>query len=350
MSEPIHVRVRKFLQEFFNDEELTTFSFDYFPQVYNNFTNGMTKNQKIIMLVEFSFKSNRFDELLRALERERSSAFMKNFSENKNSNNLQDLYASTAEETRTGSNKERLNSFIHPITGKEMVRVSKGEFLYGDFKETIYLEEFWIDKTPVTNAEFKLFLDENPDHHVPSAWYGSLGKLIGQSGYEWDDSLRMFPAGKANHPVVLVDWYSAKAYAEWSSGDLPTELQWEKAARGTDGRKYPWGDEWLENNCYTPVFFNVTTSVGRFSPQGDSPYGCVDMVGNVLEWTRSEIRRITKRRVTRGGFLGNIAKLARISARDGAIPSFRHNSLGFRTVVNHPLIYSHSGLDLSDLK
>lgn len=91
MSEPIHVRVRKFLQEFFNDEELTTFSFDYFPQVYNNFTNGMTKNQKIIMLVEFSFKSNRFDELLRALERERSSAFMKNFSENKNSNNLQDL-------------------------------------------------------------------------------------------------------------------------------------------------------------------------------------------------------------------------------------------------------------------
>ncbi|MCP4421092.1 MAG: toll/interleukin-1 receptor domain-containing protein, partial [Chloroflexi bacterium] len=81
MSEPIHVRARKFLQLFFNDEELTTFCFDYFPQVYNDFTQGMAKNQKVLMLVSYSQRLERFDELLAALERERPKGYRDHFAE-----------------------------------------------------------------------------------------------------------------------------------------------------------------------------------------------------------------------------------------------------------------------------
>jgi hypothetical protein len=116
--------------------------------------------------------------------------------------------------------------------GKEMVRVPAGKFLYGNEKEERELPEFWIDKTPVTNAEYKRFLDANPEHPVPFdddvSGYGKLFK------FNWDRKSRSFAQDKADHPVVLVSWHDAVAYAKWAGKRLPTEQEWEKASRGTD--------------------------------------------------------------------------------------------------------------------
>jgi len=147
---------------------------------------------------------------------------------------------------------------------KAMVNIPAGEFLYGEDQEKKDLGEFYIDLTPVTNAEYKLFIDAT-GHDQPSHWRGGN-----------------YPEGKADHPVVEVNWFSATAYAEWAGKRLPTNEEWEKAARGTDGRTWPWGNEWSIDNAN--VFSGDTTPVGKYSPQGDSPYGCQDMAGNVWEW------------------------------------------------------------------
>jgi len=145
-----------------------------------------------------------------------------------------------------------------------MVKIPAGEFLCGEDQEKQETGEFYIDLTPVTNAEYKLFVDATGHAH-PQHW---------RSG--------TYPEGKADHPVVEVNWFSATAYAEWVGKRLPTNEEWEKAARGTDGRTWPWGNEWSIDNAN--VFSGDTTPIGKYSPQGDSPYGCQDMAGNVWEW------------------------------------------------------------------
>jgi len=147
---------------------------------------------------------------------------------------------------------------------KAMVKIPAGEFLFGEEQEKKETDEFFIDLTPVTNAEYKLFVDAT-GHKEPQHWRGGT-----------------FPEGKADHPVVEVNWHSATAYAEWAGKRLPTSEEWEKAARGTDGRTWPWGNEWSIENAN--VFSGDTTPIGKYSPQGDSSYGCQDMAGNVWEW------------------------------------------------------------------
>jgi hypothetical protein len=218
------------------------------------------------------------------------------------------------------------NRIIWRKDGKEMVRVPAGRFLYDWMKEERELREFWIDRTPVTHAEYKRFLDANPKRSVPFRDIGSARP------YNWDRKSRSFPQGKADHPVVLVTWHDAAAYAEWAGKRLPTEEEWEKAARGTDGRKYPWGD-WVEGRCNTSeADVESTTAVGQYSPDGDSPYGCVDMAGNVWEWTASEHEDYHGSRVLRGGsWLGNRER-ARCSYRGGFNPDDSGGSIGFRCV------------------
>lgn len=152
--------------------------------------------------------------------------------------------------------------------GKEMVQVPAGDFLCGPELEKIYVPEYWIDKTPVTNAEYARFVSDtnyDPPHH----WQGPA-----------------YPSQIANHPVVYVSWYDAHAYASWAGKQLPTEHAWEKAARGCDGQEYTWGAQPpTVELCNFAGKVGTTTSVARYSPQGDSPYGCVDMAGNVWEWT-----------------------------------------------------------------
>jgi formylglycine-generating enzyme required for sulfatase activity len=183
---------------------------------------------------------------------------------------------------RRGDQEPRGDTTVWERDGKEMVRIPAGEFLYGDEKAKRELPEFWMDKTPVTNAEYAHFVSDT-DRKAPRHWKGKM------------------PAEKvADDPVVDVSWHDAVAYAEWAGKRLPTEEEWEKAARGTDGRKYPWGDEEpTPERCNFGENEGGTTPVGKYSPQGDSPYRCVDMAGNVWEWTSSDYDAGNK--VLRGG-------------------------------------------------
>jgi formylglycine-generating enzyme required for sulfatase activity len=194
-----------------------------------------------------------------------------------------------------------------------MVRVPAGKFLYGEEKREKELSEFWIDKTPVTNAEYARFVAAT-GHRTPQHWKGKTP-----------------PEDIAGHPVIYVSWLNAVAYAKWAGKRLPTEEEWEKAARGTDGREYPWG-EWAEGRCNSAeAGVGGTTPVGQYSPDGDSPYGCVDMAGNVGEWTAPGEGSL---RVLRGGSFSDDRVSVRCASRDRGFPSDDWLHDGFRVVVS----------------
>ena len=129
------------------------------------------------------------------------------------------------------------------------------------------LPAYLIGLHPVTNAQYKRFVDATR-HGAPADWRN--GRI---------------PPGPGNHPVVYVSWKDAKAYCDWAGLRLPSELEWEKAARGTDGRIYPWGNEWDKTRCVNGENQrnDGTAPVGSY-PSGRSPYGLQDMAGNVWEW------------------------------------------------------------------
>ena len=216
---------------------------------------------------------------------------------------------------------------IHEKTEIEFVRVPAGPFLYGDDKKRLELPEFRIGRYLVTNAQYKRFLDANPAYSVPfrdADW---------ANPYNWDKKTRTYPADKANHPVVLVSWNDAKAFCDWAGLRLPTEQEWEKAARGDkDGRVYPWGDDWVDGRCNTSeAGVRGTTQVGQYSPQSDSPYGCADMAGNVWEWTASSHEK--GGRVLRGGSWDLNRRNARVSLRYYYAPVYADGNIGFRPVA-----------------
>jgi formylglycine-generating enzyme required for sulfatase activity len=189
------------------------------------------------------------------------------------------------------------DSLEHPRDRSPMVLVPAGPFLMGLpsrdlFAEThekpqrqITLSAFWIDVYPVTNARFDLFFTaggyDDPQWWSLDGWAWKTRRRIrrpalwGQAG--WDGG---------NQPVAGVSWYEADAYARFVGRRLPSDAEWEKAARGTDGRRYPWGDDWP-----TADRVNFNLAVGRTTPVGlyaesVSPFGCHDMAGNVNNWTR----------------------------------------------------------------
>ena len=132
------------------------------------------------------------------------------------------------------------------------------------------LDEYYIARTPITNAQYRRFI-EATGHGAPSYW---------------DDKRFNQP----NQPVVGVSWYDAMAYCKWAGLRLPTEREWEKAARGTDGRSWPWGnDPPNEKRCNFNKNVGATTDVGSY-PDGASPYGCLDMAGNAWEWCATKWR------------------------------------------------------------
>jgi formylglycine-generating enzyme required for sulfatase activity len=191
-----------------------------------------------------------------------------------------------------------------------LVTIPAGEFLMGDEKRDVYVDAFRVDKYPVTNVQYQRFVaaaGHNPPDH-------------------WEDGA--FPADRAIHPVVYVSWQDAMAYAEWAGKRLPSEEEWEKAARGDDGREYPWGDQ-----SPSPELCNFgeneggTTPVGRYSPQGDSPYGCVDMAGNVWEWTATEVE--SRYKVLRGGSWYDVGRHVRAAHRSAFIQALASTLLGF---------------------
>jgi len=227
--------------------------------------------------------------------------------------------------------------------GKEMVRVPAGEFLYGEDKQTVSLPEYWIDRTPVTNREFARF--------IHATGYKTTAELNGtgcaNTGDKWEDipgANWQHPGGpgtgiqsKADYPVVQVSWKDAEAYARWTGKRLPTEEEWEKAARGTDGRLYPWGNQEPERDlCNFNRNEGGTTPVGKYSPQGDSPYGCVDMAGNIWEWTASQHE--SDGMILRGGGWTHPAPQVRACDRPAHHPDDRYDTDGFRCVVETEVV------------
>jgi len=232
--------------------------------------------------------------------------------------------------------RQRFAVDVEPPKRDGMRWIAPGVFLRGDVRGTqnfsevktvqnasdepcheVYLDGFWIDRFPVTNEQYKAFLDEClaqgvarvsdvavfgefDGSWVPFYYFQSYVKLIpdyyeGRAARKpffrhvlsWDGSEIRIRDGHARRPVVDVTWFGSAAYARFFGKKLPSEAQWEKAARGTDARRFPWG-----NNVATSYHVNLEnyyggdlTDVGTFSPRGDSPYGVADLVSNCFEWT-----------------------------------------------------------------
>jgi len=168
---------------------------------------------------------------------------------------------------------------------KKMIFVPRGEFLMGsddrlrDEKPALisYIDAFYIDRFEVTNKDYKEFTDA-------TGATDSTGR--GRLPEHWDRGVdeNLYPPEKAKHPVVFVSWHDADDYCRWRGKRLPRETEWEKAARGTDGRTYPWGNKWdLEKSNNPLKGIEDTLPVGSFEV-GKSPYGLYDMSGNVWEW------------------------------------------------------------------
>lgn len=155
-----------------------------------------------------------------------------------------------------------------------MVYISEGEFIVGTNERlrdekpahVVYIAGFWIDIYEITNLDFKNFVDQT-GNSAPDHW---------KEGKVTED--------KTKHPVVFVSWNDANNYCKWTGKRLPRELEWEKAARGTDARVYPWGNKWDMYKSNNPLRkLNHTQPVGTYE-KGKSPYGLYDMSGNVWEW------------------------------------------------------------------
>ena len=245
------------------------------------------------------------------------------------------------------------------IEHKDMTRIPAGEFIMGSDKvdtemlqqrfglkdipyvdehpeRKVYLSEYYIDTYEVTNKEYKAFVDDlkRIDSRLPVA------QLI---PITWENGV--YPKGDDNLPVAGISWRSARAFCTWEGKRLPTEAEWEKAARGTDGREFPWGDEFDETKTNAMGMYGRRAPVGEF--EGDvSPYGVHDMAGNVHEWVSDwyesypgndfQSNDFGKRfKVYRGGFWGGIGHYImdmfyRAAARKYIEPGSLLDGIGFR--------------------
>jgi formylglycine-generating enzyme required for sulfatase activity len=263
--------------------------------------------------------------------------------------------------------------------GVEMALVPAGEFLMGSSdsdsqayeeekpQHKVYLDNYYIDLNEVTNAMFARFVDET-GYQTEAEKQGN-GYVFNTSSNSWEEMKGVdwrHPRGPSSnldgldeHPVVLVSWDDAVAYCQWRGARLPIEAEWEKAARGTDGRIYPWGNgsvagdllnfadrnldvDWADKTVDDGYQF--TAPVGSY-PSGASPYGLLDMAGNVWEWVKDWYLDTFYKdspfenppgpssgssRVVRGGSWGSESRVVRVANRYWSSPSYRGGAIGLR--------------------
>lgn len=228
-------------------------------------------------------------------------------------------------------------AIMRDTDGYEMVLIPGGPFLMGPDRRQVHLDTFYIDRTPVTNEQFVKFVETTgytPEDESRSRFLMHLRDTAAARK-------------RLKHPVIFVSWDDARAYAAWAGKRLPTEAEWEKAARGTDGRRYPWGrEEPTKNRALFGHRAGTTAPVGSF-PRGASPFGVLDMAGNVLEWCedadapefytqgpdrnpRNAGDKTSVTRVMRGGSFIHSAASLRVTSRTSFEPQYRFASGGFR--------------------
>lgn len=193
-------------------------------------------------------------------------------------------------------------------------------------------DSYYVSKYPITNIQYHAFV-EATGYRAPKNWDVELSPHV---------------------PVTRVSWYDCLEYCRWLTEvtgrefRLPTEAEWEKAARGKDGYRWPWGNEFDEMRCniVSDLSSEGIIEVGTLSPFGDSPYGISDMAGNVWEWTSSLLMSypyayderenidIPSERVLRGGSWRSSKKGVRCTCRKGAAPSLRQDDIGFRVACS----------------
>ncbi len=211
------------------------------------------------------------------------------------------------------NNQTHKKEIICEKDDSEMVYVPAGIFLTGYEKDPVEVHAFYIDKYPITNNQYRKFMKET-NYTEPAFW-------------------RNKRFNNSNQPVVGVSWDDAVAYANWAGKRLPKEREWEKAARGTDGREYPWGNAKPDKGLAVfdlDITKGAPTNVGTH-PSGISPYGCYDMSGNIWEWCEEWLTE-GKYRVVRGGSWINHMNILRCAYRSCSVPSGKDNNVGFRCV------------------
>ena len=255
--------------------------------------------------------------------------------------------------------------------------IPAGEFLMGLHEhETIVDYNYEIMVTDVTNAQFAEYLnqaleegsihivdDQVVGYYPGDEFHAHEHELEIKAGdwphlplndpglrLEFDGSTFTAQAGYANHPMTLVTWFGAQAYCEFFGNRLPSEVEWEKAARGTDGRPFPWGDEIVTGNAnyYSShdIFEKIIGGLGDTTPVGfyngssyedyttidsPSPFGLYDMAGNVWQWT-GDVYENQHYRYMRGGSKDNYAYNLRVWTRNSAGPEYYSPGVGFRCV------------------
>ena len=253
---------------------------------------------------------------------------------------------------------------IKPTVPEGMVLIPAGTFEMGselphELQHTVHINAFFMDEHEVTNLEYKEFLLENP------RWQKTrIDKRFHHGDYlgDWDGT--DYPSGKANHPVTHVSWYAAMAYAQWAGKRLPTEAEWEYAARGgLAGKRYPWGNTISTREANYDNHVGDTTPVGQYAANG---YGLYDMAGNVMEWCldehdahfyaesdnsrnpiaggqtiqwlRDNFTRIPtdSSRILRSGSWNFIARAMKVNARSNGPPIITGDFIGFRCVRDVP--------------